>query len=62
MLVIPTTVFPHIRPVGIIFLHGLKLRALLEITNFHLNKSAPGGGIIKNASIIQGRTLYEEKL
>ena len=54
------TVFPHIRPAGIIFSYRLQLRVLLEITEFHLNKSVPGAGIIRNAGIIQGRTLYEE--
>ena len=29
-------------------------------TKFHLNKSVPGAGIIRNAGIIQGRVLYEE--
>ena len=32
------TVFPHLRPVFIIFLYGLKLWVLLEITKFHLIK------------------------
>ena len=54
-----TTVFPHIRPAGIIFSLGLQLRVLLEITKFHLNKSVPGAGIIRNAGIIRGRALYE---
>ena len=43
------TVFPQIRPKGIIFLHT---RVLLEITEFHLNKSVPDAGIIRNAGII----------
>ncbi len=54
------TVFPHIRPEGIIFLYGLQLRVLLEITKFHLHKSVPGAGIIRNAGIIQGMVLYKE--
>ena len=54
------TAFPHIRPVGNIFSLGLQLRVLLEITKFHLQKSVPGAGIIINAGIIQGRTLYEK--
>ena len=54
------TVFPHIRPAGIIFSWGLQLRVLLEITKFHLHKSVPGPGIIWNAGIIRGRVLYEE--
>ena len=54
------TVFPHIRPAGINFSLGLQVRVLLEITKFHLHKSVPGAGIIRNAGIIQGRALYEE--
>ena len=54
------TVFPHIRPAGIIFLKGLQLLVLLEITKLHLHKSVPGAGIIRNAGIIQGRALCEE--
>ena len=54
------TVFPHIRPAGIIFSYGLQLRVLLEITKFHLHKSLPGAGIIRNAGIIRGSGLYEE--
>ena len=52
--------FTHIRPAGIIFSWGLQLRLLLEITKFHLHKSVPGAGIIRNAGIIRGRVLYEE--
>ena len=47
-------------PYFLIFLKGLQLRALLEITKFHLHKSMPGADIIRNAGIIQGRVLYEE--
>ena len=54
------TVFPHIRPAGINFSLGLQMRVLLEITKFHLHKSVPGAGIIRNAGIIRGRALYEE--
>ena len=54
------TVFPHIRPAGIIFSLGLQLWILLEIAKFHLHKSVPGAGIIRNAVIIRGRALYEE--
>ena len=57
------TVFPHIRPADINFLLGLQLRVLLEITKFHkfhLHKSVPGAGIIRNEGIIRGRALYEE--
>ena len=57
---LPSTVFPHIRPAGIIFSVDLQLRVLLEITKFHLHKSVPGAGIIRNAGIIRGRALYEE--
>ena len=32
----------------IIFSYGLQLRVLLEITKFHLHKSVPGAGIIRN--------------
>ena len=52
------TVFPHIRHAGIILLVGLQLRVLLEITKFHLHKSVPGAGIIRNAGIIRERDLY----
>ena len=54
------TVFPHIRPVGIIFLWGHQLWLFLEITKSHLHKSVSGAGIIRNAGIIRGRALYEE--
>ena len=40
---------------GIIFLLGLQLQVLLEITKFHLHKSVPGAGIIRNVGIIRGR-------
>ena len=60
VLRIKITVFPQIRPAAIIFSWGLQLRVLLEITKFHLHKSMPGVGIIRNAGIIQGRVLYEE--
>ena len=55
-----STVFPHIRPAGIIFSLGPQLYVLLEIAKFHLHKSVLGAGIIRNAGIIQGRVLYEE--
>ena len=42
---------------GIIILHSLQMRVLLENTTFLLNKIA---GIIRVADIIQGRALYEE--
>ena len=50
------TVFPHMRPVGIIFSKGLQLWVLLEITKFHL----PTAGIIRIVGIIRGRSLFEE--
>ena len=45
---------------GIIFLWGLQLQVLLEITKFHLHQCVPGAGIIRIVGIIQGRALYEE--
>ena len=45
---------------GTIFVQGLQLRVLLEITKFNLYKSVLGAGIIRNADIIRRRTLYEE--
>ena len=56
----PFTVFPHIRPAGIIILHSLQMRVLLENTTFPLHKIVRIAGIIKVASIIRGRALYEE--
>ena len=58
----PFTVFPHIRPAGIIFLCSLQIRVLLEITKFLLHKVIRIAGIIKVAGIIRGRVLYEEIL
>ena len=56
-----STVFPHIRPAGIIFSLGPQLHVLLlEIAKFHLYKSVLGAGIIRNAGIIRGRVLDEE--
>ena len=49
-----TTVFPHIRPAGIIISYSLQMRVLLENTKFLLHK------IVRIAGIIQGRALYEE--
>ena len=54
------TVFPHIRPAGIIILHSLQMRVLLENTTFPLNKIVRIAGIIRVTGIIQGRALYEE--
>ena len=54
------TVFPHIRPAGIIILHSLQMRILLENTTFLLHKIVRNAGIIRVAGIIRGRALYEE--
>ena len=54
------TVFPHIRPAGVNFSLGLQVQVLLEITIFHLHKSVPTAGIIRVASVIRERPLYEE--
>ena len=48
------TIFPHIRPAGIIILHSLQMQILLENTTFPLHK------IVRIAGIIRGRALYEE--
>ena len=47
-----STVFPHLRPAGIIFSLGPQLHVLLEIAKFHQHKSVLGAGIIRNAGII----------
>ena len=41
------TVFPHIRPAGIIILHSLQMRVLLENTTFllHLASIVEGSGL-----------------
>ena len=54
------TVFPHIRPAGIIILHGLQMQVLLENSTFLLHKIVRIAGIIRVAGIIRGRALYEE--
>ena len=54
------TVFPHIRPAGIIISHSLQMRVLLENTTFLLHKIIRKTGIIRIAGIIRGRALYEE--
>ena len=54
------TVFPQIRPAGIIILNSLQMRVLLENTTFLLNKIVRIAGIIRLAGIIRGRALYEE--
>ena len=48
------TIFPHVRPVGIIIWCSLQMRVLLENTKFLLHK------VIRIAGIIQGRVLYED--
>ena len=57
-----TTVFPHIRPAGIIILHSLQMRVLLENTTFLLHIIIRIAGIVRVAGIIHGRVLYEEIL
>ena len=54
------TVFPHIRPAGIIILHSLLMRVLLENTTFLLLTIVRIAGIIRVAGIIRGRALYQE--
>jgi hypothetical protein len=54
------TVFPHIRPAGIIILINLQMRVLLENTTFLLHKIVIIEVIIRVAGIIRGRALYEE--
>ena len=55
-----TTVFPHIRPSGIIISHILQMQVLLENTTFLLHKIVRIAGIIRVVGIIRGRALYEE--
>ena len=55
-----STLFPHIRPAGIIILHNLQMQVLLENTTFLLHKIVRIAGIIRVAGIIRGRALYEE--
>ena len=57
---IQPTVFPHIRPGGIIILCSLQMRVLLENTTFLLHKVIRIAGIIRVAGIIRGRALHEE--
>jgi hypothetical protein len=52
------TVFPHIRPAGIIISHSLQMQVLLENTTFSLHKIIRNAGIIRIAGIIRGD--YEE--
>ena len=55
-----STVFPHIRPAGIIILHSLQMRVLLENTTFLLLMIVRIAGINRVAGIIRGRALYQE--
>ena len=54
------TIFPHIRPVGIIIWCSLQMRVLLENTTFFLHKVIRIASITSIASIIWGRVLYEK--
>ena len=54
------TVFPHIKPAGIIILHSLQMQISLENSTFLLHKIVRNAGIIRVAGIIRGRALYEE--
>ena len=54
------TIFPHIRPAGIIILCSLQMRVLLENTIFLLHKVIRIASIIRDAGIIRGRVLYEK--
>ena len=54
------TVFPHIRPAGIIILCSLQMRVLFENTTFFRHKLIRIAGIIRVAGIVRGRVLYEE--
>ena len=56
----PTTVFPHIRPTGIIILCSLQIRVLLENSIFLLHKVIRIACIIRDGGIIRGRVFYEE--
>ena len=47
-----TTLFPHIRPVGIIISNSLQMRVLLENTIFSLHK------IIRNGGLLELRVLF----
>ena len=51
------TVFPHIRPAGIIISHSLQMQVLLENTTYSLHKIIRNAGIIRIAGIIRGRVL-----
>ena len=58
--VLSGTVFPHIRPAGIIISNNPHMGVLLENTTFLLHKNVRIAGIIRVADIIRGRALYEE--
>ena len=45
---------------GIVILHSLQMRVLLENATFLLQKIVRIAGIIRVAGIIRGRALYEE--
>ena len=46
------TVFPHIRPAGIIILFSLQIQVLLENTTFLLHKVIRIAGIIRGGGLI----------
>jgi hypothetical protein len=50
---IGSTVFPHVRPAGIIILCSLQMRVLLENTRFLLPKVIRIAGIISDAGLYQ---------
>ena len=54
------TVTPHIRPGGVIILHSLQMRVLLENTTFLLHRIIRIAGIIRIQRIIRGKALYED--
>ena len=56
----PHTVFPHIRPWGIIIPCSLQKRVVLENTTFLIHNVIRIAGIIRVAGITRGRALYEE--
>ena len=60
MKILIHTIFPHIRPTGIIILHNIQTQVLLENTTFILHKIVRIAGIIRVAGIIRGRGLYED--
>ena len=47
------TIFPHIRPMGIICLYGLQLRVLLELLNFAYIK------VCLVRALLEMRVLFE---